>query len=44
MYGCYELTKKFEEIMRGNVDEVLSKLRFEPRVRGEIVGIVYNNK
>jgi 16S rRNA (cytidine1402-2'-O)-methyltransferase len=36
-----ELTKKFEEIMRGNVDEVLEKLRKEPRVRGEIVGIVY---
>lgn len=36
-----ELTKKFEEIMRGSVDVVLEKLKVESRVKGEIVGVVY---
>ena len=36
---CRELTKKFEEIVRGKAGEVLEKLR-DSRVRGEIVLVI----
>jgi 16S rRNA (cytidine1402-2'-O)-methyltransferase len=36
---CRELTKKFEEIIRGNIGEVVERLK-NKKVRGEIVIIV----
>ncbi len=35
-----ELTKMYEELMRGTIKEVIEKLKKEPRVRGEIVVVV----
>ncbi|MCS7092149.1 MAG: 16S rRNA (cytidine(1402)-2'-O)-methyltransferase [Patescibacteria group bacterium] len=34
-----ELTKKFEEIIRGNINYVLAKLRLEKKIKGEITVI-----
>jgi 16S rRNA (cytidine1402-2'-O)-methyltransferase len=41
---CRELTKKFEETIRGSSGRVLEQLRERKEVRGEIVVIIQNSK
>jgi len=37
---CRELTKKFEEIVRGKTQEVLSKFQNRPTIKGEVVILI----
>lgn len=37
---CRELTKKFEEVIRGTVSEVLNNLQQRPKVQGEFVVVI----
>ncbi len=37
---CRELTKKFEEVIRGSLAEIAAELESRPKIRGEIVLVV----
>lgn len=41
---CRELTKKFEEVIRGTLVEIASELSSRPKIRGEIVLVVAGSR
>ncbi|HZK28197.1 MAG TPA: 16S rRNA (cytidine(1402)-2'-O)-methyltransferase [Thermoclostridium sp.] len=40
---CRELTKKFEEIIRGSLSEIIERLKLREKIKGEIVVVVEGN-
>ena len=41
---CRELTKKFEIVYRGTIEEIIDKIKAENKVKGEFVVIVHSSK